>query len=1177
MRRTATPRLRHRARPGQPRLETLEDRTLLATLYLATSVGADYVPDALVGRSYSLNFQAYGPKALSDGPYTYTESPTSVDGLTFAASGNVLTLSGMPAGAGTYSFTINAKDSNDTDSGNETFTLDVATPVTAGINLDNDATANNIPTANDIPTGQTAIPYAVLLNTAGGNGQYTYTLPTNVDGLTFTSYLTTVTISGTPTNVGSFAFKIGIKDSAGNTGSVPLTLDVGLGLVPGDLPGAGHLTPASDLLAPGLAGAAYNQVIQSSGGSGSLTYTFTQPNDGSTTLPNDGLTLKQVGDKLVLSGTPTTAGNLSFNVSVQDGAGNNDSHTYTLQVVAAPVTLQVMTPDGMTTSPNSLLPAEVGEPWSQQFVAQGGTCSYTWDEPYSPGTTIESNVNNMQFTKNGNLLTLSGTPRYAGTFGYLMAVEDSAGNYSRVQQYWLVVRPKAAGLSLAANGNPDLPPGQVGVPFAQTITAYGAGSNSVRFKTLPASHMPPGLSFSATGTSDVLSGTPTRAGSFPIIIRVSVGAGMVTESYVVTIAARSPLALSRQALPPAMQGYAYNQAIGNNAASAAAGDLQYLYYPYQLTAEGGAGGYTYTATGLPVGMTLAATGHIGGAPTITGVFPVTVTVHDSAGHTASQIYSLSVIPCPPYQWNNPYEWFDAVTYPAALFRSGFGLNNIILSGGLKGDGQGQTIALLESTDDYTLTSSIPGLTLNRPDQVSYADSDLAAFSAANSLPQFASSAGPNAPVFVKLDITGTTDYPIHADPGYGPSENGEFLLDVETIHAIAPEANIVVFIDSTEADYPTLYQKLMKFPHNLPGLPAKTKQLLAGLAPVSVVSSSVGGGYNEYATEIKHEKDFLPPLASQPAAVVIAAGDMGYFPPALTGPEYPGNSASMISAAMSEPIISPRGQMLGELGVSSAGGGPSLYLPQPPWQKGVVNAYSTTKRVAPDIAFGGSFSAALSIIAGGEWSYADGSSAAAPAVAALMAIIDQGRALLKEPPLTTAQALTRLYKLPAGDFQKISQLDDGTNVSANFNTAAGLGSPIAGRLVPDMVGGQQTITGIVHNAHGTGLVGWTVYLDAAGTGTFVPGTDPVAITGRGGRYQFVVAPGSGYQVRVQPPAGTKLVQTSPTPAPISFAPGSHHTRLNVNFRFSPPSPKPAREKGRYIPAHGNATEDGRIR
>jgi hypothetical protein len=115
-----------------------------------------------------------------------------------------------------------------------------------------------------------------------------------------------------------------------------------------------------------------------------------------------------------------------------------------------------------------------------------------------------------------------------------------------------------------------------------------------------------------------------------------------------------------------------------------------------------------------------------------------------------------------------------------------------------------------------------------------------------------------------------------------------------------------------------------------------------------------------------------------------------------------------------------------------------------------------------------------------------------------------------------------------------------------------LGSPIAGLLVPDMLGGQQTITGTVVDASGAGLDGWTVYLDAAGTGTFVPSTDPVAITESSGKYQFVVAPGSGYQLRMQPPAGTNLVQTSPTPAQISFAPGSDHAASNVNFQFSPP-------------------------
>jgi hypothetical protein len=80
----------------------------------------------------------------------------------------------------------------------------------------------------------------------------------------------------------------------------------------------------------------------------------------------------------------------------------------------------------------------------------------------------------------------------------------------------------------------------------------------------------------------------------------------------------------------------------------------------------------------------------------------------------------------------------------------------------------------------------------------------------------------------------------------------------------------------------------------------------------------------------------------------------------------------------------------------------------------------------------GSFNARMGFLLDGQWEQANGSSDAAPAWGALLAIIDQGRALLCEPPLTSAEALAMLYALPAGDFHKIGQLDDGTDVPANY-------------------------------------------------------------------------------------------------------------------------------------------------
>ena len=123
----------------------------------------------------------------------------------------------------------------------------------------------------------------------------------------------------------------------------------------------------------------------------------------------------------------------------------------------------------------------------------------------------------------------------------------------------------------------------------------------------------------------------------------------------------------------------------------------------------------------------------------------------------------------------------------------------------------------------------------------------------------------------------------------------------------------------------------------------------------------------------------------------------------------------------------------------------------------------------------GSFNAGMAVLVDGEWQQANGSSDAAPAWAALLAIIDQGRGLLGEQPLTSDEALTMLYALPSSDFNKISQLDDGTDVPANYNDAAGLGSPVANALAAGMDGGQDTITGTVTSeltgAHTAGLDG----------------------------------------------------------------------------------------------------------
>lgn len=77
----------------------------------------------------------------------------------------------------------------------------------------------------------------------------------------------------------------------------------------------------------------------------------------------------------------------------------------------------------------------------------------------------------------------------------------------------------------------------------------------------------------------------------------------------------APVTISPSPLPNGTEGVAYSQ---------------------QLTASGGAGGpYTYSATGLPAGLTLTVDGLLSGTPSVAGTFTFVLSVRDSAGNVAT--------------------------------------------------------------------------------------------------------------------------------------------------------------------------------------------------------------------------------------------------------------------------------------------------------------------------------------------------------------------------------------------------------------------------------------------------------------------------------------------------------------------------------------------------------------
>ncbi|WP_439381310.1 putative Ig domain-containing protein [Amycolatopsis lexingtonensis] len=62
----------------------------------------------------------------------------------------------------------------------------------------------------------------------------------------------------------------------------------------------------------------------------------------------------------------------------------------------------------------------------------------------------------------------------------------------------------------------------------------------------------------------------------------------------------------------------------------------------QLSASGGSGGYTWTTTGLPAGLSISAGGLISGTPATAGTYSVTATAKDSAGATGSTTFTWTI-------------------------------------------------------------------------------------------------------------------------------------------------------------------------------------------------------------------------------------------------------------------------------------------------------------------------------------------------------------------------------------------------------------------------------------------------------------------------------------------------------------------------------------------------------
>ncbi|HYV26412.1 MAG TPA: hypothetical protein VFA77_02695, partial [Candidatus Eisenbacteria bacterium] len=259
------------------------------------------LPNGKVGEFYQIQFAGSGCQT----PFNWSLSPGSPpSGLNFFSDG---TLSGVPGTAGSNYFSVRVTDSGSQTS-DKAFSLIIvgsAQPLQV--------------TTTSLPNGTFNTAYSQTVHASGGQQPYNWSLasgPPLPPGLNLSSG---GTISGTPTNSGTFFFNVRVTDALSATADGLLSI-----YIP-----APPLQITTLSLPNAQQGASYTNQLQASGGQ--LPYGWSLA-PGSPSLPLN-LNLSTGGG---ISGTPETNGTFFFIVQVTDANSTFANRSLSLTINPKP-------------------------------------------------------------------------------------------------------------------------------------------------------------------------------------------------------------------------------------------------------------------------------------------------------------------------------------------------------------------------------------------------------------------------------------------------------------------------------------------------------------------------------------------------------------------------------------------------------------------------------------------------------------------------------------------------------------------------------------------------------------------------------------------------------------------------------------------------------------------------
>jgi subtilase family serine protease len=338
--------------------------------------------------------------------------------------------------------------------------------------------------------------------------------------------------------------------------------------------------------------------------------------------------------------------------------------------------------------------------------------------------------------------------------------------------------------------------------------------------------------------------------------------------------------------------------------------------------------------------------------------------------------------------------------------------------GITGTGAGETIAIVDAYDDPSISA------------------DLSTFDAQFQI---------NTPfTFIKEGQGKNGSFSTSTVPQANSGWAGEIELDVESAHAIAPAATILL-VEAANANDSSL-MAAVDFARNYSG----------------VVAVSMSWGEGEYAGETADDVHFVTPSNHVGVTFFASSGDANSI-------GYPATSSHVVAVGGTNLSTDAAGDYLGESAWSAGGGGLSQVITAPSYQSGLVISNGTQQisangmRAGPDVAYDADPNTGVAVYGSygfGGWAQVGGTSAGAPAWAGLMALVDQARGAAGSMDGYT-QTLPALYALPSTDFHDITSGSNGNSnghAGPGFDLVTGRGTPVANLIIAGLSGNSGGTT-----------------------------------------------------------------------------------------------------------------------